>query len=222
MSLIAEFRLFNPDFPLMDSLSSVPNMRLRVEQAIAEHSEQPILFLWASGDDFETFESALKSDSTVEDPTRLEETGDRRLYRVKVTQRTQMILYSAELEAGTSRLSVSASMHGLDTRMRLPDREALRQFREICKKNDVSLSLHGLYEDDEPTGTSQYGLSTKQQTALQEAVTQGYYTVPRTTTLEELAGELDISRQATSERLRRGCHLLITNTLCHTETEGQT
>lgn len=222
MSLIAEFRLFNPNFPLMDSLSLVPDMRLRVEQAIAEHSEQPILFLWASGDDFETFESALRSDSTIQDPSRIEDTGDRRLYRVQVTEQTQMVLYPAELEAGTSRLSVSASADGVDTRMRLPDRKALRRFREICDEYDVSLSLHGLYEDDGSTGTRRYGLSSKQQTALQEAVTRGYYTVPRTITLEDLAGELDISRQAASERLRRGSHLLITNTLGHVETENET
>lgn len=222
MSLIAEFRLFNPNFPLMDSLSLVPDMRLRVEQAIAEHSEQPILFLWASGDDFETFESALRSDSTIQDPSRIEDTGDRRLYRVQVTEQTQMVLYPAELEAGTSRLSVSASADGVDTRMRLPDRKALRRFREICEEYDVSLSLHGLYEDDGSPDTSQYGLSSKQQTALQEAVTRGYYTVPRTITLEDLAGELDISRQAASERLRRGSHLLITNTVGHVETENET
>ncbi|RRJ28160.1 bacterio-opsin activator domain-containing protein [Halocatena pleomorpha] len=213
MSLIAEFRLFNPNFPLMDSLSTVPDMQLRVEQAIAEHSEQPILFLWANGDDFETFESALASDRTVEDSTRIEDTGDRRLYRVQVTERSEMVLYPAELEAGTSRLSVLASEDGVKTRMRLPDRRAIRQFRKICDEYDVSLSLQGLYEDDGSTRIGRYGLSPKQQTALQKAMSRGYYTVPRTITLEDLARELDISRQAASERLRRGCHLLIKNTL---------
>ncbi|UPM43294.1 bacterio-opsin activator domain-containing protein [Halocatena salina] len=222
MSLIAEFRLFNPNFPLMDSLSTVPDMRLRVEQAIAEHSGQPILFLWASGDDFETFESALTADCTVEDSTRIEDTGDRRLYRVQVTERSEMVLYPAELKAGTSRLSVSVSENGVETRMRLPDRRALRRFREICDEYGVTLSLQGLYEDDGAAGNSQYGLSQKQETALQEAVSRGYYTVPRTITLEDLAKELDISRQAASERLRRGCHLLIKNTLGGTETEGDT
>lgn len=222
MSLIAELRLFNPNFPLMDSLSTVPDMRLRVEQAIAEHSEQPILFLWASGGDFETFESALNSDSTIEELTQIEDTGNRRLYRVQVTKQSQMVLYPAELEADIVRLSVSVSASGVDTRMRLPDRRALGQFQEVCEEHNVSLSLSGLYEDDGSTRTGQYGLSSKQQTALQEAVSRGYYTVPRTITLEDLAKELDISRQAASERLRRGSHLLITNTLGPIETENET
>lgn len=221
MSLIAEFRLSNPNFPLMEALSAVPDMQLRVEQAIAEHSERPILFLWASGDDFETFEAALESDTTIEVSTRIEETSDRRLYRVQVAEGTKMILYPAGLEAGTSRLSVSASARGIDTRMRLPNRRALRQFREICKERNVSLSLHRLYEDNGSSKSGQYGLSSKQRTALQEAVDQGYYAVPRKVTLEDLAWELDISRQAASERLRRGCHLLIMNALGRTETEKE-
>lgn len=219
MSLIAEIRLSSPDFPLMDALSGVPDMRLRVEQAVAEHSDRPILFLWASGDDFETFEAALKSDTTVEDPTRIEDAGDRRLYRVQVTENTQMVLYPAEVETGTSRLSVSASAQGVDTRLRLPDREALSRFRDICTEQDVCLSLQGVYESNESSTATQYGISSKQQIALQTAIERGYYTVPRETTLEEIAAELNISRQAMSERLRRGCRLLITNTLGPSETE---
>lgn len=219
MSLIAEIRLSSPDFPLMDALSGVPDMRLHVEQAVAEHSDRPILFLWASGDDFETFEAALKSDTTVEDPTRIEDAGDRRLYRVQVTENTPMVLYPAEVETGTSRLSVSASAQGVDTRLRLPDREALSRFRDICTEQDVCLSLQGVYESNESSTATQYGISPKQQTALQTAIERGYYTVPRETTLEEIAAELNISRQATSERLRRGCRLLITNTLGPPETE---
>lgn len=220
MSLIAEFRLSSPDFPLMDALSSVPDMRLRVEQAIAEHSDRPILFLWASGDDFQTFEEALKSDPTIVDPTRVEDTGDRRLYRVQATEEARMVLYPAELETGTSRLSVSATAQGVETRMRLPDRGALCRFREICKEQGVSFTLQRLYESNDSSSSNQYGMSTKQQITLQKAIERGYYAVPREITLEELATELNISRQAASERLRRGCHILIANTLGPPETES--
>lgn len=220
MSLIAEFRLSSPDFPLMDALSAVPDMRLRVEQAIAEHSDRPILFLWASGDDLQTFEAALKSDPTIVDPTRVEDTDDRRLYRVQVTEEAQMVLYPAELETSTSRLSVSATAQGVETRMRLPDRGALFRFREICKEQGVSFTLQRLYESNDSSASGQYGMSTKQQITLQKAIERGYYAVPREITLEELATELNISRQAASERLRRGCHILISNTLGPPETES--
>lgn len=212
MSLITEVRIFSPEFPLMEALSAVPGMELRVEQTIAEHSEQPTLFLWAAGGNFEKFEAAVKADPTIEDLTQIEDMGVRRLYRVKVTAGTQMILYPTEAEIGASRLAVTASARGVDTRMRLPDRTALREFQKICDERGINFSLKGVYQSEDPS-PGQYELSPKQRTALEAAVKNGYYAVPRKVTLEELATELDISRQAASERLRRGCHVLIKNTL---------
>ncbi|MFC7008889.1 helix-turn-helix domain-containing protein [Halalkalicoccus salilacus] len=45
----------------------------------------------------------------------------------------------------------------------------------------------------------------------------GYYDVPRTVTLTELANKLDISHQALSERLRRAHANLIDRTISSTE-----
>jgi predicted DNA binding protein len=45
------------------------------------------------------------------------------------------------------------------------------------------------------------------------ALRHGYFDTPRETTLEELAVELDISRQALSERIRRGNERLLRQSL---------
>jgi predicted DNA binding protein len=45
------------------------------------------------------------------------------------------------------------------------------------------------------------------------AVERGYFDVPRKTTLEELADELDISRQALSEHVRRGTEKILRRAL---------
>jgi predicted DNA binding protein len=45
-------------------------------------------------------------------------------------------------------------------------------------------------------------LTTKQREALEVAMSGGYYEEPKETTIEELAAELDISRQAYSHRLK--------------------
>lgn len=213
MSLIAEFRLTSPRLPLTESVSVVPDMRLRVEQAIAKDPEQPILFVWANGDDFEAFETALDSDSTVENPTQLEDAGDRRLYRIQISEQADIVMYPADLEVGASRLAVTASARGIDVRMRFPDRDSLRRFRDICAERDITLSLRRLYEGSDSFDHDQYGLSSKQRQALRKASTNGYYRVPREIGLDELADELGVSRQAVSERLRRGSDVLIQNTL---------
>lgn len=211
MSLIAELRLTSPELPLTESLSTVPDMRLKVEQVIAEHPEQPIMFLWASGDDFTVFEDALESDITIHEFVVLEDACKRRLYRVHISGQTNTVLYPTDVEVGASRLAVTATARGLDVRMRFPDRDALRLFRDICDEKDICLSLRGLYEGSDSSARGRYGLSAKQQRTLRRASEEGYYRVPRKIGLDELAEDLDISRQAVSERLRRGTDVLIQN-----------
>jgi predicted DNA binding protein len=211
MSLIAELRLTSSELPLTESLSAVPDMQLNVEQVIAEHPEQPIMFLWASGDDFTAFEDALESDITIHEFVVLEDACERRLYRVQISGQANTVLYPTDLEVGASRLAVTATARGIDVRIRFPDRDALRWFRDICDEKDICLSLRGLYEGSNSSARGRYGLSAKQQRTLRRASEDGYYHVPRKIGLDELADDLDISRQAVSERLRRGTDVLIQN-----------
>lgn len=211
MSLIAELRLTSPELPLTESLSAVPDMRLKVEQVIAERPELPIMFLWASGDDFTTFENALSTDITIRKFVLLEDASERRLYRVHISDQTSTVMYPTDLEVGASRLAVTATVRGIDVRIRFPDRNALRCFRDICDKKGISISLRGLYDGNDSSAQDRYGLSAKQQRTLQRASESGYYQVPRKVGLDDLAEDLDISRQAVSERLRRGTDVLIQN-----------
>ena len=45
------------------------------------------------------------------------------------------------------------------------------------------------------------------------AVEEGYFSVPRGTTLEEIAEEAGITRQAASERVRRGAETVLRKSL---------
>jgi predicted DNA binding protein len=58
-----------------------------------------------------------------------------------------------------------------------------------------------------------YGLTAPQRQALLLAAEYGYYDVPRNGTLTDIAGELDISEQAASQRLRRGTRALLESTI---------
>ncbi len=213
MSLIAEIRFYSPDLPFMDALATVPSMTLDVEGTVGEHSDQPLLIIWAYGGAFEPFEAAIEADETIESVQTVNRLSDRRLYRARVAESATMVLYPAEAESGISRLSVTVTANGVDSRVRLPDRNALKVFRQICERADVSFSLRGIYEGEESATNGRHELSKKQREALELAVCEGYFTVPRQITLEELSEQLDISRQAASERIRRGCQKLVSNAL---------
>lgn len=211
MSLIAEYRVFSPELPLMGALATVPEMTLSVEQEYATTPAEPVLFLWAEGDDFERFEEAATADASVASLTVLDELEDRRLYRVKVSPHADVVMYPAGIDVGAAQLAVTATHEGLDVRQRFPDREAFRTYRERCTEMGVSFKLRRLYglDDSADAADQSYGLSQKQRETLTTAVSEGYFDVPRECDLGDLASKLDVSKQSASERLRRGTGRLV-------------
>jgi hypothetical protein len=67
--------------------------------------------------------------------------------------------------------------------------------------------------EDEDGAWTEFGGGDPRREVLLVALEQGYYTVRRNASRAERAGEVDISSQAASERLRRGTQTLVANTL---------
>ncbi|MGM0590036.1 MAG: helix-turn-helix domain-containing protein [Halobacteriota archaeon] len=88
----------------------------------------------------------------------------------------------------------------------------LSSTHDFCEDHGLAFDIESIRElDGEPAG--RYGLTSDQYDALVTAFERGFFQVPREVTLEDLAGELDISHQALSERLRRGTDALVEDTL---------
>lgn len=214
MSVIAEFRLSGADIALTGALETVPNMVLDVEQTIAEDPDQPVLFIWAHGDDFERFERALDNDETVTERETVESVCEERLYRIKISSAIDVGFYRLDVEVGTSRLDVSATHEGVEMRTRFPDQQALQEYFDRCREQGIDVSLQRLYHDQtgNPADT-QYSLSAKQRQTLELAYDMGFFDVPRRASQSDVAAALGISEQAVSERIRRATATLISNTL---------
>jgi predicted DNA binding protein len=84
-------------------------------------------------------------------------------------------------------------------------------------EHDIALELDRVYALEDLETGNHYGLTDEQREALLAAVLGGYFGVPRGTTLGDVAAELDISRQAASERIRRGAHVVLSKTLLESE-----
>lgn len=214
MSVIAEFRLASEDIALLSALETVPQMVLDVEQTIAVDPNQPVLFAWARGDDFEQFERALEEDDRIAEHETVESLCEEQLYRIQISPLTKVGFYRLDVEVGASRLDVSATHEGVELRMRFPDQQALQEYFDRCRAQGITVSLHSLYNDQ--TGTpndNQYSLSEKQRKTLELAHRKGFFQVPRQTSLATIARDLDISEQAVSERIRRATATLVSNAL---------
>jgi predicted DNA binding protein len=211
MTLIADFYLETP--VLQTAFSAVPEMSASVEQQTLRDSKPFALSFWASGCDFETFETALADDPTVRDATVLAEVDGKRLYQAALTDEAEdRMTYHAWADLGGVFVSSERVGDGWRVRIRFPDRETLRKYVEYCEQQGLTLDLRQLYDAEGPDDDA-FGLTERQRESLRTATEMGYFEVPRKVELEDLADVLGVSRQAVSERLRRANERLVRATL---------
>jgi len=217
VSLIAELRLTDGELVLRPSLRAAPEMTLEREWATAaDRTADPVLFVWASGGDFEAFEDALPTDPTISDHECIDDRDDRRLYRVVVNREVTTNPTPIDRQTGASRLSIETTVDGAVLEVRFPDRESLTEYIRLLRENGFTVDLLRAHDADDADGRA-YDLSEKQATALRAALEAGYFEVPRETDLAALAERFDISEQALSERLRRGVSSVLSATVGESE-----
>jgi predicted DNA binding protein len=103
---------------------------------------------------------------------------------------------------------------GWRQRRRCADREAFDAYWSFWRA-EASVTIHKLVEspDCEAASRAATVLTDRQQEALLTAHELGYFEVPRSATLSDVAAELDVSPPSCSERLRRAQHALIASAL---------
>ena len=218
VSVIAEFRLSGPGVALSRALSETPETTLELERSVGA-GEVIVATVWATGGDLDAFEAGMETDPTARSYEVLERRSGERLYRIEIPFDSGPNLAPLERETGGSRLSFRVTAEGSERRMRFPDAASMSAFFEGARDHGLSVTLFRVYNDAESPQNDRYGLTEKQHEAMLRAADEGYFEVPRRTDLSTLAAKLGVSRQAISERLRRGTGILIRNVLDRSETE---
>ena len=207
MSFIAEFRVEIP--PLAEASKAVPEVRFSGKDVVLEDDQARKFRFAAHGDQFDEVAAALDADHTVADYTVLTTTEDSAHY---------VVTYAAAADTrGTYPVAVDYDIAYLDIKLqdgeytiraRVPDRDALTALREYCLDNDFPFALDRIYEE---TAIDAVGspLTDAQAEAMRVAYEQGYFDSPRRATLDAIADEIGVSRQAVAARLRRGHKRLI-------------
>ncbi|ELY63997.1 helix-turn-helix domain-containing protein [Natrinema versiforme] len=208
MALIVEFEIQTPI--LRRTVESVS--RIEIEEIYQSETGQTKFISWVYGEDLEAVPAALAADDTVGEFTLLEEPEDRRLYSVTLSARGEDHLTyptAAEYDIGYLEITVTGATR---IRARVPTREALFAYRDVCREKEISFRIKRIFDESVATG-DRYGLTERQREALLIALEEGYFDVPRETTLSAIAAKLEISDQALSARLRRGQANLLRNTV---------
>jgi predicted DNA binding protein len=164
------------------------------------------------GGDPAWLEERLTEDDSVGSPARLTANGDSALFQLPFEG----------VDDELSRLLTSRDLSVLDAQtvddewafeVITDDRSALGDVTEGWEAAGFDHRLERVVSVDDLKTAGQYGLTDTQAETLITAHRAGYYEVPRTVGITELAKQLGISHQATSQRLRRGHGRLVASAL---------
>ena len=202
MSVILEFTIDDGEFSFGRILARPPEMHLELERVVPT-GEMVMPFVWATGGDHEVFEERVRTNPAVAELLALDRIDDRVLYRIEwAEQPTDLLEGIAETQG------VILEAEGNEKwafRLRFLDHEGLSAFHNFVLEHGLPIHIERTYTLTEGSGCGrQFGLTEAQREALVLATERGYFDVPSEATLDELAEELGITRQALSERIRRG------------------
>lgn len=205
-------------FILAETIEQIPTVEFEFVRLALHNAECVLPFLWGTASQPEQLDAALENDSATARVTRLSSGENRHLYAIEWTpEATSLIKEFAETHGSV--LAVTGTANQWTVRTLFPDREtASDTFQSWCDDSiNPSLSRIGNMSCEKET---MMGLSSTQYNTIAKAFQTEYYSVPRGTTLDELAADLKVSHQAVSERLRRGHAHLAERLLTEATTGG--
>lgn len=211
MSIFAEFELEGTALAFAETLDAVPEAVIEIERVAANEAVVTPYF-WVSDVSLTAFEAAVDDDPTIRNLQRIDRIDGVGLYRAEWVDAVESLAHSL-LEYASVVLSATGSHECWEIELRFQNVDRLSEFRSFAEEHDIDVTVRRLVEAAQPLTGSQYDLTEKQQEALVAAWEAGYFETPRRATLSEVAGDLEITQQSLSNRLRRGHQTLIANTL---------
>jgi len=199
-------------FALAETFDAVADAEFESVRVAAHPPERPMPLLWGSAADRNALSAALAADSSTANVQQLASRDERCLYRVDWDAAIETVL-EVLVDGGGTVLGTKGTGGRWAIQLLFPDHDSVSTTFDACAAAGVDLSIRRVNGVTDSIGRGGLGLSADQHEALRAAFETDYYAVPRGMTLEGLAGELDVSHQALSERLRRGHRNLIANTL---------
>ena len=212
MATIVRGSVPSEEFALHDALMSLSGVEVETERLV-ESGENVMPLLWARGANEDAIREAFAADSSVENLSLLTTFTNEQLYQMEWTTEIELLVQMlARAEATVLDAYGGGGRENWYLRILYPTRAAVSDTQRFCEAKGLTFNVDTVRElGGEPAG--RFGLSSKQYMALRRAVEAGYYDVPRTAYLEDVAEALAISDGAVSQRLRRGTKALVEDAL---------
>ncbi|WP_101294273.1 helix-turn-helix domain-containing protein [Halegenticoccus soli] len=206
MTTVVELNLSPEAFILSETVADHPGIELAVVRATAHPSVLAPIF-WVFDADFDALTASLESDPTVRGVELVASFDGERLYRAEDVEHGELLRYLVcEKGATVQRASLSGGRWRF--RALFDEQENVSGLFDFSRRQGLDVRVDRVYPLSE-LHRAGLGLSEAQYEAIGLALTAGYYDIPREATIADLAGDLDISSQALSERLRRAHGALV-------------
>lgn len=203
MAVFTDFTVASDEFPCGETIASADAGAVIDLDEVVPTDEGICLYVWIQDGDPEAIQQRVRQSSSIIEIACLDVVDNRSLFRLTSQCTTEGILTA--LIQNDAVLLEGTSNSDWEFRVRFPDHARLADFYNTCHETGVTPRMNRIYTMvDNQRGGYLFDLSPAQREALIQAIEGGYYNVPRDMTLEELAGGLGITRQAASERIRRG------------------
>lgn len=204
---------FPGDRFILNGVTDIPTIDIEIKSVVAHVDEGLTPYFWITASDMEEVDQKLTADPTITNIDQLESVDNERLYRAHWISGSQgLVTVLQETEGAIT----SATFHNIAWRIRFlfKDREQLTACFEQCRDDlAFDIELLGVFDRSTSASSSEYGLTEAQREALQIALAEGYFEVPREDNIDDIAHHLGVSQQAVSQRLRRGYESLVMNTI---------
>lgn len=190
-----------------DLLNEVPQIQLTLKQMVACDPETVSLTFCAENGDPDTIKNILQKSELLSDVAVLDnQNNGQTLYQVQLPATKTTYWKWTELRGVL--LDGVGTEEGWTIRMRFPTREAVFAYRDHCEEQEIPFRLESIKTAEIP---QENNLTAPQSQVLEAAIQDGYFNIPRDTSIGALATRFDISDQAASERLRRALSNVLTN-----------
>lgn len=217
MSVIVELTVPSTAFELGRILRVEGPTQITLETMVPLGGK-PTPFVRIRNDARETFERSVSDHPSV-DRIQLVNAHDNETLYALDWEPSDASLLRRILDLDAVLLGATGTTDSWGLELRFPTHEALSAFQDHYVEEDIGVTVERIYNPTKPDAGPWYGLTPPQRETLADAVSAGYYSLPRQISTQELADSFDISDQAVTERLRRGISTLVRNTLLVEEPE---
>jgi len=202
------FRVPAADFTLGRALVLPDGARATAETAVPI-GDGPVPYLRVTSGTDLTEEAIVGDDSLLDGVCALLVEEEEQLFRLDWADVPFPLFEAIQAEDGSVR-----TLEGDPDHWRLevwfPSESAVSSFHTDCRESSLDIEVRRLTQSLMRGGS---GLTSPQRKALRHALEEGYYQVPRSVTLGELAEEADVSDTALSQLLRRGVETVLSEEL---------